>query len=126
MKQNYIVLEYTKKEVKYEKINWYFDFFLSCNGHGLCHNTACPVYTPNENCRLVSFKPGLEPRGFNGIKWETELSTLTGDEILQKRPEPWRHPFLFKSGRWVQIKKWEADTHSIWFLEGESFILEWS
>jgi len=37
-----------------------------------------PVYLPNENCKLVSFKPGLEPGGFDGIKWETELSTLKG------------------------------------------------
>ena len=36
-----------------------------------------PTYAPNENARLVSFKPGLEPAGVNGIKWETELATLS-------------------------------------------------
>jgi len=37
-----------------------------------------PVYLPNENCQLVGFKPGSEPDGFNGIKWESMLSTLEG------------------------------------------------
>jgi len=43
---------------------------------GCAGNTPITTYTPNENCRLVGFKPGLEPGGFNGIKWETELATL--------------------------------------------------
>ena len=37
-----------------------------------------PVYLPNENAKLVSFQPGQEPDGFNGIKWETDVSTLEG------------------------------------------------
>jgi hypothetical protein len=44
-----------------------------------------PVYLPNENCKLVSFKPGLEPQGFNGIKWETPLLTL--NEMKHYRKE---------------------------------------
>ncbi len=43
---------------------------MGCAAHQL------PVYTPNENCKLVGFRPGLEPQGFNGIKWETGLSSL--------------------------------------------------
>ncbi len=43
-----------------------------------------PVYLRNENCKLVSFKPGSEPDGFNGIKWETKLSTLEGMKHLRK------------------------------------------
>jgi hypothetical protein len=35
-----------------------------------------PTYLPNDNCKLVSFKAGLEPQGVNGIKWGTELVTL--------------------------------------------------
>lgn len=38
--------------------------------------SECPVYVPNQNCKQVSFKPGSEPAGYNGIKWETKLSTL--------------------------------------------------
>jgi hypothetical protein len=36
----------------------------------------CPTYVTNPNCKLVSFKAGSEPEGYNGIKWETKLSTL--------------------------------------------------
>ena len=32
--------------------------------------SAIPVYSPNENCKLVGFKPGSEPQGCNGIRWE--------------------------------------------------------
>jgi len=45
-----------------------------------------PVYQPNDNCRLVGFKPGLEPDGFNGVKWETDVSTLQGLKLLGKDP----------------------------------------
>ena len=43
-----------------------------------------PVYTPNENSKLVGFKPGLEPAGFNGIKWEAEVSTLQGMKLFSQ------------------------------------------
>ena len=43
-----------------------------------------PVYLPNENCQLVGFKPGSEPDGFNGIKWETMLSMLEGMKHYRK------------------------------------------
>ncbi len=36
------------------------------------------AYLPNENSKPIHFKPGSEPEGFNGIKWETRLSTLEG------------------------------------------------
>ncbi|MEW6376251.1 MAG: hypothetical protein AB1502_10750 [Thermodesulfobacteriota bacterium] len=50
------------------------------------HKNDFPVYLPNENCKLVSFKPGLEPEGFNGIKWETKLSTLEGMKHYRTDP----------------------------------------
>ena len=37
-----------------------------------------PVYLPNENCKLVQFSPAAEPKGFNGVTFGTELSTLQG------------------------------------------------
>jgi hypothetical protein len=45
-----------------------------------------PVYVPNENCKLVGFGPGLEPDGFNGIKWETNVSTVQGLKLRGKDP----------------------------------------
>ena len=38
--------------------------------------SECPVYVANPNCKLVSFRPGSEPEGYNGIRWEAKLSTL--------------------------------------------------
>ncbi len=48
--------------------------------------TDCPVYVANPNCKLVSFKPGAEPDGYNGIKWETKLSTL--ERMKHTRTDP--------------------------------------
>lgn len=50
---------------------------------GCAHQTPV-AYSPNKNCKLVSFKPGLEPEGFNGIKWETKLSTLERMKLHRK------------------------------------------
>lgn len=57
-----------------------------------------PVYLPNENCKLVSFKPGLEPEGFNGIKWETKLLTLEGMKLYRKDPSHGGIEFYLKEG----------------------------
>jgi hypothetical protein len=46
----------------------------------------CPVYVTNPNCKLVSFKAGSEPEGYNGVKWETKLSTLTGMKHVRTDP----------------------------------------
>ena len=46
----------------------------------------CPTYVTNPNCKLVSFKAGAEPEGYNGIKWETKLSTL--EKMKHSRTDP--------------------------------------
>jgi hypothetical protein len=46
----------------------------------------CPVYVTNPNCKLVSFKAGSEPEGYNGIKWETKLSGL--ERMKHSRTDP--------------------------------------
>ena len=46
----------------------------------------CPVYIANPNCKLVSFKPGSEPEGYNGIKWETKLSGLERMKHIRTDP----------------------------------------
>jgi hypothetical protein len=43
-----------------------------------CAPIIIPDYLPNKEAKLVGFKPGSEPEGFNSIKWETKLSTLEG------------------------------------------------
>jgi hypothetical protein len=51
---------------------------------GCASDTGIKSYTPNENSKLVGFKPGLEPTGVNGIKWESELSTLKEMKLYTK------------------------------------------
>jgi len=52
---------------------------MGCGGY-----TAFQPNIPNENSKLVGFKPGLEPAGFSGIKWETELSSLKEMKLFTK------------------------------------------
>jgi len=97
-----------------------------------------PVYSPNENCKLVGFKPGLEPAGFNGVKWETELSTLgemklygkdygnvnfylrPGDayKLRNGKPVPiyygfWRNKFYAGVVKTEGVSDWEALKESV-------------
>ncbi len=53
---------------------------------GCATSQDCPTYVANPNCKLVSFQPGSEPDGWNGIKWETQLSTLSG--MKHSRTDP--------------------------------------
>lgn len=71
---------------------------------GCASYTPCPVYTPNENCRLVSFKPGLEPMGFNGINWETEFSTLRAMKAYRKDPIHGGIHFYLRAGDGYRLK----------------------
>jgi hypothetical protein len=71
---------------------------------GCAGNTPLPVYTPNENCKLVSFKPGLEPGGFNGIKWETQLSTLKDMKSYRKDSAHGGIHFYLKAGDGYKLK----------------------
>jgi hypothetical protein len=53
---------------------------------GCATSKDCPTYVANPTCKLVSFQPGSEPDGYNGIKWETQLSTLPG--MKHSRTDP--------------------------------------
>ncbi len=71
---------------------------------GCAGSTATTSYTPNENCKLVSFKPGLEPQGFNEIKWETELSSLKGMKSHRKDPSYGGIYFYVRGGDGYRLK----------------------
>jgi len=81
-----------------------FISFALVTAMGCAGNTPIPRYTPNENCRLVGFKPGLEPRGFNGIKWETELSTLKEMKSYRKDLSHGGIYFYLKAGDGYKLK----------------------
>jgi len=63
-----------------------------------CKAVQTSVYLPDENCMPASFKPGSEPDGFNGIKWETNLSTLKGMKLYRKDPSHGGIDFYLKEG----------------------------
>jgi len=58
----------------------------------------CPVYVANPNCKLVSFKPGSEPEGYNGIKWETKLSALERMKHIRTDPTHGGIEFYVRQG----------------------------
>lgn len=60
--------------------------------------TDCPTYVTNPNCKLVSFKAGSEPDGCNGIKWETQLSTLAGMKHTRTDPSHGGIEFYVRQG----------------------------
>jgi hypothetical protein len=53
---------------------------------GCATTNDCPTYVANPTCKLVSFQPGSEPEDYNGIKWETQLSTIPG--MKHSRTDP--------------------------------------
>ncbi len=55
-----------------------FISFLITLGCFSNQETKWPIYQHNENSKPVYFAPGLEPTGFNGIKWETTVSSIEG------------------------------------------------
>jgi hypothetical protein len=69
---------------------------------GCAHQSS--VYSPNENCKLVGFKPELEPRGFNGVKWETELSSLRQMKHCEIDPSHGGIHFYLKEGDGYKLK----------------------
>jgi hypothetical protein len=75
---------------------------------GCAANTPIPCYIPNANAKLVGFKPGLEPAGVNGIKWETELSTLNEMKLYVRESDVsfYSRPgdeYKLKSGKLIPI-----------------------
>jgi hypothetical protein len=63
-----------------------------------------PTYVPNENCKLVSFKPGVEPQGVNGIKWETQLVTLQEMKPYRKDPSHGGIDFYLRADEGYKLK----------------------
>jgi len=89
---------------------------------GCASYTPCPVYTPNENCKLVTFKSNSEPRGFNGIKWETELSSLTEMKAYRKDPSHGGIHFYLKAGDGYKLKSGKLIPIQYGFWQGKFYI----
>ncbi len=102
-------------------ISFSFLFAAGC-GMGISTRTdIIPVYTPNEQARMVSFLGG-DPEGFNGIKWGTELSSLEGMKPYGKRRERGMVRIYAKEGDVLKIANGKLGTPHYGFLNGKFFI----
>jgi len=81
-----------------------------------------PVYLPNEDCKLVNFRPGLEPEGFNGIKWETELSTLKEMKPYRKDLSHGGIDFYLKAGDGYKLKNGKLIPIQYGFWRGKFYV----
>ena len=80
------------------------------------------VYTPNENCKLVSFKLGSEPDGFNGIKWETEVSSLGEMKSYRKDPTHGGIHFYLRAGDGYRLRSGKLIPIQYGFWRGKFYI----
>jgi hypothetical protein len=98
-------------------------FFLAM-ATGCAHYAQdIPCYLPNENCKFVSFKQGSEPEGFNGIKWETELSTLQGMKYHRKDLSYGGIDFYFRTGDEYRLKNGKLLPIRYGFWKGKFYVV---
>jgi len=98
---------------------------MSCTGSNYYLSTDLsyiPVYLPNEDCKLVNFRPGLEPEGFNGIKWETELSTLKEMKPYRKDSSHGGIDFYLKAGDGYKLKNGKLIPIQYGFWRGKFYV----
>ena len=88
---------------------------MGCTNH-------IPVYSSNENCKLVSFKSGLEPQGFNGIKWETELLTLDRMKPYRKELSHGGIDFYLRAGDGYKLKDGKLLPIQYGFWKGKFYV----
>lgn len=62
-----------------------------------------PFLLPDDNARVVTFRPGSEPYGLGGIKWETDISTLQGMEHYRTDPSHGGIDFYVRKGEALRI-----------------------
>jgi hypothetical protein len=81
-----------------------------------------PTYLPNENCKLVSFKPGSEPAGFNGIKWATELSALEGMKPYRRDSSHGGIDFYLRAGDGYKLRNGKPIPIQYGFWRGKFYV----
>jgi hypothetical protein len=89
---------------------------------GCASYTPAPVYAPNENCKLVGFKAGLEPGGVNGIKWGTEVSTLKQMKSYRKDSSHGGIYFYLKAGDGYKLRNGNLIPIQYGFWRGKFYV----
>ncbi len=87
-----------------------------------CATHHIPVYTTNQNCKPVGFKPGLEPQGFNGVKWETELLTLDRMKPYRKELSHGGIDFYLRTGDGYKLKNGKLLPVQYGFWRGKFYV----
>jgi hypothetical protein len=99
---------------------------LGCGGEVLnnlsLRKVDVPVYLPNENSKPVRFYPASEPRGFNGIRWETTLSTLGGMRHYRTDPSYGGIDFYLKEGDAFKLGNGKALPIEYGFWKGKFYV----
>jgi len=99
-----------------------FIFFALVTAMGCAGYTPTPVYTPNENCKLVGFKPGLEPRGVNEIRWEADVATLKEMKSYRKDSSHGGIHFYLRAGDGYKLRSGKLIPIQYGFWRGKFYI----
>jgi len=97
-------------------------FFVLVTAMGCASYTPTPVYTPNENCKLVGFRSGLEPRGVNGINWETDVATLKEMKSYRKDSSHGGIHFYLRAGDGYKLRTGKLIPLQYGFWRGKFYI----
>ncbi|MFB3885481.1 MAG: hypothetical protein ACE144_09655 [Thermodesulfobacteriota bacterium] len=87
-----------------------------------CAYHEIPVYSSNQNCKPVTFSPGLEPQGFNGVKWETELSSLDRMKFCRKESSHGGIDFYLRAGDGFKLKNGKVLPIQYGFWRGRFYV----
>ncbi len=97
-------------------------FFALVTAMGCASYTPTPVYTPNENCKLVGFKPGLEPKGVTGVNWETDVATLKEMKSYRKDSSHGGVHFYLRAGDGYKLRSGKLIPIQYGFWRGKFYI----
>lgn len=105
-----------RKAMGFVLILFFLWSFVGCAVHHL------PLYLPNEDAKLISFKPDSEPGGFGDIRWETDFSTLSGMKHYRTDPSYGGIEFYFKEREKLKTEKGKYKTIQYGFWKGKFYV----
>ena len=83
---------------------------------GCATSNDCPTYVKDPSCKLVSFMTGSEPDGYNGVKWQTRLSSLERMKHIRTDPTHGGIAFYVRDGDTFKLEngKQKAVQYGFW------------
>jgi hypothetical protein len=89
---------------------------------GCATSPDCPTYVANPGCKLVTFKAGTEPGGYNGIKWEAKLSALVGMKHYRTDPSCGGIDFYIREGDTFKLVNGKDKVVQYGFWKGKFYV----